>query len=86
MNGDTIYHVRYGGNADYYFGSIAAIYDVFTSSVLGVTLEQLWRFGITERRPFRNGSCVISKGRIHRKKGQRKREKTPFRHAKFVNK
>lgn len=85
MNGDTVYHVRYGGNADYYFGSLAAIYDVFTSSVLGVTLEQLWRFGISERRPFSNSCCVISKGKIHRKKGFRKRKKESCRIIKILN-
>lgn len=71
MNGDTIYHLRYG-NADYFFGSVAAIYDVFTSDVLGVTKRQLWQFGISERHPFSNGICTITRGVIRRRRTRRR--------------
>ena len=48
MNGTTIYHVSFGDDENYYFGSIAAIYDHFTPSQLGVSASRLWNYGITE--------------------------------------
>lgn len=77
MNGDTIYHVCLGGQLNRYFGSIAAIYDVFTRQDIGVTKERLWAYGIEEDKPYQNKKCVIRKGVIHRKRTDRKRPSNP---------
>ena len=71
MNGSTIYHVCFGDEEHHYFGSIAAIYDKFTPQQLGVSRSRLWSFGITPERPYKNKVCMIFRGVIQRKKGNR---------------
>lgn len=71
MNGKTIYHVCFGNNEHYYFGSIAAIYDKFSPEQIGVSLSRLWSFGVSSEKPYRNKKCIIYKGTIQRKKGNR---------------
>lgn len=75
MNGNTIYHICLGDDKHYYFGSIAAIFDTFTTIELGVSKYRLWSFGIKENKPYRNDKCIIYRGVIHRKKTNRKRQK-----------
>ena len=72
MNGNTIYHVKFGDDTHAYLGSIAAIFDTFTPERLGVSKSRLWSFGITPERPYRNKICTIYRGEIQRKKGNRK--------------
>ncbi len=72
MNGNTIYHVQFKNGGNYYFGSVAAIYDTFTPEQINVSKSRLWSFGITIDRPYRNKICTIYKGEIFRKKGNRK--------------
>lgn len=71
-NGATIYHVCFGDDLNYYFGSITAIFDCFTPKELGVSKSRLWSYGITESKPYKNKKCIIYKGTIHRKKTNRK--------------
>lgn len=71
--GATIYHVCLGDDNHHYFGSLAAVFDSFTPSELGVSLSRLYAFGITRRKPYRNGKCIIYKDLIHRKKTNRGR-------------
>jgi len=72
VSGRTIYHVKFGDDNHFYFGSIAAIFDKFTPKQLGVSKSRLWSYGITPERPYRNKICTIYRGEIHRKKGNRK--------------
>lgn len=72
MNGNTIYHVSFGDNDNHYFGSVSAIFEKFTPEQLGVSKSRLWAFGITPEKPYRNKVCVVYKGVINRKKGNRK--------------
>lgn len=65
MNGKTIYRVTIDGH-DHYFGSITAIYDVFTPEQLRVARERLWQYGITPEHPYINAVCEIHKGELHR--------------------
>ena len=44
MNGNKIYHVCLGDDRHSYFGSITAIYDVFTPKELHVGLSRLWSY------------------------------------------
>jgi hypothetical protein len=71
MNGNTIYHVSFGDNENWYFGSISAIFDTFPPEKLGVSKSRLWSYGITPERPYRNNRIIIRKGVILRKKGNR---------------
>lgn len=71
MNGKTIYHVCLGDDEHYYFGSITAIYDKFTPEQIGVSLSRLWAFGITPEHPYKNNTCIIYRGILHRKKTKR---------------
>jgi hypothetical protein len=72
MNGNTVYHVSFGDDDNTYFGSISAIFDIFTPERLGVSKSRLWSYGITPERPYRNNRIIIRKGVIIRKKGNRK--------------
>lgn len=74
MNGTTIYHLQFKESGEsHYFGSIAAIYDVFTPAEIGVAKATLWGHGITRINPYENRKCIIRKGELHRKKGNRKK-------------
>ena len=70
MNGNTIYHVQIG-NENHYFGSISAIFEMFTPLQIGVSKSRLWSYGIKPERPYKNKICTIHKGVIVRKKGNR---------------
>lgn len=72
MNGDTIYHVHIKGSDEHrYFGSISAIYDVFTPDDVGVSKSRLWGFKLAENRPYDNKLVTIRKGSLHRKSSYR---------------
>ena len=73
MNGTTIYRVSFGDDDNQYCGSIAAIFDHFTPSQLGVSASRLWNYGITETKPYRNNKVIIRRGVLHRKKTNRKK-------------
>lgn len=68
---ETIIKVNFpipvNGRNEHYFGSLAAIYDVFTPEQIGCRLEALWSFGITVDRPKLTRTCLISKYPVHRK-------------------
>lgn len=48
------------GKRDYYFGSLSAIYDVFTPDQVGCKVSRLWNVGITQERPYTGKKCRIS--------------------------
>lgn len=77
MNGNTIYHVRLNaainGQVDFFFGSIAAIFDHLGPNQVGIVKQSLYDFKITPENPYRNKYCTIQKGEILRKKGNRKK-------------
>lgn len=57
----TVIHVEYL-NTHYYFGSMSAIYTLFTSEELGVALGTLRNFRLDGDKPYRNTKCTIRKG------------------------
>lgn len=78
--GSTIYHLHLKVTntdipfkVDYYFGSIASIYDAFTAAYLGIAQQSLYDYGITPERPYENKICTISKSELKRKRGGRKK-------------
>lgn len=75
MNGKTIYHVSLGDDENFYFGSLAAVYDRFAPSELGVSLARLYDVAITPEKPYRNDKCIIRKGFLQRKKTNRKAQR-----------
>ncbi|MDR0661213.1 MAG: hypothetical protein LBG19_10560 [Prevotellaceae bacterium] len=71
MNGNTIYHVRFGDDDNHYFGSIAAIFDKFTPEQLGVSKSRLWAYGLLIGKPYRNKVVIIRKDVLRCKRGNR---------------
>lgn len=67
----TIYHLEYRGEHRYY-GSIASIYEDFTSEELGVSIHTLWSYKVTEDHPYRGSRCTLRRGIIKRKQQKRK--------------
>lgn len=67
-----IYCVRFkepvNGEYNYHFGSIAAIYEVFTPEQIGCGIQNLWNYKLSSSRPYKSPKCVIFSGEIIRKK------------------
>jgi len=63
----TVYHVHFFNEEmtkqDYYFGSIKAIYEVFTIKQIGIQASSLYNFKLDEiKNPvYENGICRIRK-------------------------
>ena len=55
------------GQYEFYFGSLAAIYDKFTPAEIGCTLHTLWRSGIDINLSKATNNCIISKHKLLRK-------------------
>lgn len=63
-------HLKHPGQ-DHYFGSVAAIYDVFKAETLGISynsLSEVLRRGTV----YQNKSCIIKRGKMKRKVSNRK--------------
>jgi len=63
----TVYHVHFFDNKmlkqDYYFGSISAIFEVFTIKQIGIQASSLYNFRLNEiKNPiYQNNICRIRK-------------------------
>ena len=55
------------GRTEFYFGSFAAIYEMFDAAEIGCRLEALWAPTIDETHPKATRLCVISKHVLFRK-------------------
>ena len=55
------------GEREFYFSSIAAIYERFSPAEVGCSLSTLWCFGLRVGNPKATKTCVISKHYIYRK-------------------
>ena len=65
-----------GEPAHYFFGSLAAIFEVFTPEQVGCTLDWLWvkgRFD-NERHAICTSTCVIARHTIYRKANVKSRK------------
>jgi hypothetical protein len=56
---------------DFYFGSLAAIYDRFSVEDIGCAVSRLWSFKISPANPYRGRHCVISEEVLWRKQTKR---------------
>lgn len=57
----TVIHVEVN-DEHYYFGSLAAIYEVFDSKTLGIGYGALRNVGLCPEKPYCNKHCIIRKG------------------------
>ena len=74
--GNTIFHLQFKDTgSDHYFGSIAAIYDTFPIEKLGISKWSLYNFHIEINKPYINKICIIKKGNIISKPGNRRKVK-----------
>ena len=63
----TVYHVHFFDNKmskqDYYFGSISAIYEIFTIKQIGIQASSLYNYKLDENTNpvYENSKCRIRK-------------------------
>ena len=53
---------------EFYFHSLAAIYDTFTTAQIGCKVTRLWNIGVSSGNPYEGRRCRITKEPIFRKK------------------
>ena len=73
----TVIHlelIKDGGNEHYYFGSIANIYEYFSAQDLGIGYGSLRNYGLSPDNPYKNSKCIIRKGILLSKSGNRGRK------------
>ncbi|WP_343020603.1 hypothetical protein [Bacteroides uniformis] len=66
----TVIHVQIN-EEHHYFGSIANMYEFFTSEQVGITYGALRNYGLNFDKPYQNSKCIIRKGILLAKKGNR---------------
>ena len=82
MEKPHIFHVEFSDNClhpskdnidgkHFYFGSIAAIFDIFTTDDIGVSNKYLYYVNIVPGNPYVNKYVTIRKGPFYRKKSNR---------------
>lgn len=54
------------GEKEFYFGSLKAIYEIFTATEIGCSLVTLWNSKITVENPKATNKCLITKHLIKR--------------------
>lgn len=68
----TVIHLHLlEGDEHHYFGSIANIYQYYTSEELGIAYSSLRNYGLSHEHLYRNKRCVIRKGLLLSKSGNR---------------
>lgn len=53
---------------DWFFSSLAAIYDQFSKEEIGCQVSRLWNLKITPGNPYNGRRCTITKEPVQRKK------------------
>ena len=69
-NERTVIHLEINGEHHYY-GSIARMYEDFSSDELGITYASLRNYGLSVEHPYINKRCIIRKGVLLSKSGNR---------------
>ena len=74
----TVIHL-YLVNTDehHYFGSIANLFEYYDAATLGISYGSLRNYGLCAEKPYRNKLCVIRKGLLLSKSGNRGVKKLP---------
>ena len=65
-----VIHLHIDGE-DYYFGSVSAIYSMFTKEQLGITHGSLRNYGLSPAKPYTNEKVTIKEGALIASKGDR---------------
>lgn len=72
MKERTVIHLHYlPDDTHHYFGSLANVFEFFTPDQLGVTYGSLRNIGLSEDKPYTNAKCIIRKGVLLSKHGNR---------------
>lgn len=73
MTMKTIYHLEFHSSGkQHYFGSVSAIYEMFSPTMLGVSKWTLYSYRITPERPYSNDVCTIRRSVINRKANKKR--------------
>lgn len=74
---EKVIHVElnkaYRGRKNYYFGSVAAIYEELPENVVGIKLTSLWNVDLKGSK-YTNNLCTIRMGKLKRKPTERGRK------------
>lgn len=71
----TVIHVYIKAtNTHHYFGSIANIYEFYSVDDIGISYGSLRNYGLSSERPYQNSKCIIRKGQLLSKSGNRGRK------------
>ena len=65
-----VIHLHIDGE-DYYFGSVSAIYSVFSKEQLGIGYGSLRNYGLSPAKPYTNENVTIKEGALIASKGDR---------------
>ena len=70
----TIYRVQFKDpplnddeRTEFFFTSLAAIYDVFTAEQIGCKVNRLYNIGLPDGTPYNGKRCLITQEAIHSK-------------------
>ena len=69
-NERTVIHLEINGEHHYY-GSIARMYEDFSSDELGITYASLRNYKLSSEHPYQNKKCIVRKGVLLSKSGNR---------------
>lgn len=73
MSDRKVIHLHKDGE-DCYFGSLSAIYSVFTKEDIGIGYGALRNYGITSERPYSNSKVTIKEGVLISAKTERRKK------------
>ena len=68
-----VIHLHVDGE-DYYFGSVSAIYSMFTKEQMGISHGSLRNYGLSATKPYSNDKIIIKEGVLVSSKGERGRK------------
>jgi hypothetical protein len=66
----TVIHLEINGEHHYY-GSIARMFEDYIGDELGITYASLRNYGLSSEHPYQNRKCIIRKGVLLSKSGNR---------------
>lgn len=71
----TVIHLHFFETDEHhYFGSIANVYEYYDAETLGITYGSLRNYGLSADNPYKNKKCIIRKGLLLSKSGNRGRK------------
>ena len=75
MSVDFVYRVEFkvppllgvDERTEFYFGSLSAIYEAFTSKQIGCKVTRLWNIGVSDGAPYVGRRCTITREQVLKK-------------------